>query len=130
MKKLFISVPMKGRTDEAIRKSITCMKQVAELMFGEELEVLDSYKEAAQIGSARISIWYLGESIELLSQTDYFIGVCNNIGYKGCRIESEIANSYDIPSKHIDINDFACFDDINVNKLVHNIPQKTDTNSI
>ena len=45
MKKLFISCPMKGRTEEDIRKSIHRMHKMAEAAFDQELEVIPSYIE-------------------------------------------------------------------------------------
>lgn len=44
MKKLFISVPMKGRTEEQIRESMRRMHKVEEAVLYEELEVIDSYE--------------------------------------------------------------------------------------
>lgn len=43
MKKLFVSCPMKGRTDEAIKDSMERMRKIAELVFGEDLEAIDSF---------------------------------------------------------------------------------------
>lgn len=43
MKKLFVSVPMKGRTETEIKASIQKMKKIAEVYEGEELELIDSY---------------------------------------------------------------------------------------
>ena len=45
MKKLFISVPIKGRTEEAIKASMEKMHKIAEATVGEELEVIPSYIE-------------------------------------------------------------------------------------
>ena len=45
MKKLFVSVPMKGRKEENIKRDIEKMHKIAEAVFGEELELLDSYIE-------------------------------------------------------------------------------------
>lgn len=42
MKKLFVSVPMKGRTEEEIKASIQKMKKIAEICEGEDLELIDS----------------------------------------------------------------------------------------
>ena len=36
MKKLFVSVPMRGRTEDEIRVSIEKMKKIAEIYEGEE----------------------------------------------------------------------------------------------
>ena len=45
MKKLFISCPMKGRTEENIRKSMEKMHKIAEIIFDQELEVIPTYIE-------------------------------------------------------------------------------------
>lgn len=98
MKKLFISCPMKGRTEENIRKSMEKMHKIAEVVFEQELEVIPSYIEDNPPKDSHEAVWYLGESIKLLSQADYFIGpeeyTCE---YKGCNIERNIAESYRIP---------------------------------
>ena len=99
MKKLFISVPMKGRTEANIKKSIEKMHKVAEIAFDQPLEVINSYIEENAPEQTNAPIWYLGKSIELLSQADYFIGV--DVGYysfsqHGCRVEATTAEEYDI----------------------------------
>ena len=43
MKKLFISCPMKGRTNENIEISIEKMHKMAEIIFDQPLEVIDSF---------------------------------------------------------------------------------------
>ena len=96
MKKLFISCPMKGRTEENIRKSMEKMHKIAEAVFEQELEVIPSYIEDYPPKDSREGIWYLGESIKLLSQADFFIGP-DYSEYKGCDIERNVSISYDVP---------------------------------
>lgn len=104
MKKLFISCPMKGRTEENIRDSMTRMHKIAEAMFGEELEVIPTYiPDEAPEGINR-RIWYLGESIKMMSEADYFIGVGYEEAFPGCCIEHSVANHYGIPSARVDIS--------------------------
>ena len=43
MKKLFISCPMKDRTEAQIRGTMMQMHNIAEAVFGEELDVIQSY---------------------------------------------------------------------------------------
>lgn len=98
MKKLFISVPMKGRTEENIRTSIEKMHKIAETIFDKELEVIPSYIDDNPPKNSNEEIWYLGRSIQLMSEADYFIGThicCRQYG--GCRIEFMVANGYNIP---------------------------------
>lgn len=96
MKKLFVSVPMKGRTEEEIKASIQKMKKIAEVYEGEELELIDSYIEDNPPQNKNQAVWYLGESIKKLSQADVFIGICESYEWNGCEIERETAAVYGI----------------------------------
>lgn len=104
MKKLFISCPMKGRTEENIRNSMERMHKIAEATFGEELEVIPSYVEHTPPENAKQAVWYLGESIKKLAEADCFIGIEYETAFKGCITEREIARNYDIPSVYVDIS--------------------------
>lgn len=96
MKKLFISCPMKGRTDEAILKTREKMHKLAELMFDEKLEVIDSFFEGEAPAAAIAPIYYLGKSIQMMSEADYFIGLdyYSDGGWNGCQIERNVAIAY------------------------------------
>lgn len=96
MKKLFVSVPMKYRTEEEIRKSIKKMKAIAEAITGEELELIDSYVEDNPPQDSQQAIWYLSKSIEKLATADVFICITDHYDWDGCTIESEIAMRYGI----------------------------------
>lgn len=99
MKKLFISCPMKGRTEENIKKSMEQMHKIAEIYFDQKLEVIPTYIEDNPPKNSNQGIWYLGKSIQLLSEADYFIGIdYSNDFFKGCVIEREVANNYGIRS--------------------------------
>ena len=94
MKKLFISQPMKGKSDEEIlverKKAVT----EAQKMAGEPVEVIDSFFQNAP-ADAR-PLWFLGKSLELLSTADiaYFADGWQDA--RGCRIEHECAVEYGI----------------------------------
>lgn len=96
MKKLFVSVPMKGRTEGEIKKSIQKMKKIAEIFEGEELELIDSYIEDNPPKDNNQAIWFLGESLKKLAQADVFIGIAENYDWNGCSIERETAEKYGI----------------------------------
>lgn len=104
MKKLFISCPMKGRTEENIRNSMERMHKIAEAMFGEELEVIPTYISGAFPDVKRHRVWYLGESIKRLADADYFIGVGYESAFPGCCVENNVASEYGIPSVRVDIS--------------------------
>jgi len=108
MKKLFVSVPMKGRTDAAIKDSMEKMKQIAEIAFGEELEVIPTHQPIPEYISDDLpnkNLWCLGRSIQYMAQADYFIGVEWSSVYFGCNIEREIAVIYNIPIFTISIDE-------------------------
>ena len=96
MKKLFVSVPMKGRTEEEIKASIQKMKKIAEIYEGEELELIDSYIEYNPPKDSKEAVWYLGESLKKLARADVFIGICESYDWNGCCIERETAEKYGI----------------------------------
>lgn len=96
MKKLFVSVPMKGRTEEEIKKSIQKMKKIAEIYEGEELELIDSYIEDNPPKDSKEAVWYLGESLKKLAQADVFMGICESYDWNGCYIERKTAERYGI----------------------------------
>lgn len=97
MKKLFISQPMRGLTDEEILRAREEIRFRAEQVVGEPLELIDSFVEEypGEINKS-IPVWYLGKSIQFLSQADiaYFGGEWRNA--RGCRIEHEVADKYGI----------------------------------
>lgn len=96
MKKLFVSVPMKGRTEEEIKASIQKMKKIAEIYEGEELELIDSYIEDNPPKDSKEAVWYLGESLKKLAQADVFMGICESYDWNGRQIERETAEKYGI----------------------------------
>lgn len=105
MKKIFISVPMNGRTDKAIKRSIKQMHKIAEIMLGEKLEIISSYSDESVPENANEAVWRLGESIKKMSEADYFAGVHYTSMFKGCNIEADVARSYGIKCIYFDVTD-------------------------
>lgn len=104
MKKLFVSVPMKGRTEKEIKASIQKMKRIAEAYEGEELELIDSYVEDNPPKNIHQSVWYLGKSLEKLSEADIFIGIDDDYDWNGCFIERRAAGRYGIKSYFVPVD--------------------------
>ena len=98
MKKLFVSVPMQGRTEEEIRASIAKMKTIAEAYEGEKLELIDTYMTEEPSMDCNKSLWYLSKSLEKLAITDIFIGIEDVFHWRGCKIETDAAKLYGIKS--------------------------------
>ena len=94
MKKLFISQPMKGKTNEEIRKEREKATFCAKELMGDEIEVIDSFFENAP-ADAR-PLWYLGESLKLLSTADVAYFASGWKTARGCKIEHICAEQYGI----------------------------------
>lgn len=111
MKKLFVSCPMAGRKEENIKESIRKMHEIAEIMLGEKLELIDSYlDEVAPADVNNHGLWFLAKSLERMVNADYVIGFAWNITcskHKGCEIEMDAAEGYDIPTFEIRDEDMA-----------------------
>ena len=92
MKKLFISQPMRGKSDEEIlREREEAIKKAKEVC-GEEVEVIDSFFQSAQ-ANAR-PLWLLGKSLELLSTADIAYFAPGWEDARGCKIEHLCAVEY------------------------------------
>lgn len=94
MKRLFISQPMKGKTDEEILKARKEAIESAEEHLGEPVEVIDSFFQSAP-ADAR-PLWFLGKSLELLSTADVAYFAKGWEAARGCRIENTCAIEYGI----------------------------------
>lgn len=94
MKKLFISQPMKDKTDEEILAVRAKAIESAERELGEPVEVIDSFFQNAPHDVT--PLWYLAKSLELLSTADVAYFSKDWEQYRGCRIENECAIEYGI----------------------------------
>lgn len=111
MKKLFVSVPMKGRTEENIKKSIEKMKKIAEAYEGEELELIDTWIPDEAPECKNRGLWYLGESLKLMADADVFIGVNNQCEFWDCKKELMLAKLYNLKVYEIPIDVIKMEDD-------------------
>ena len=94
MKKLFISQPMKGKTNEEIEAERAKAVEEAKVVLNDDVEVIDSFFKDAPVDAR--PLWFLGKSIELLSVADaaYFSKDWDK--YRGCKIEHSCAVEYGI----------------------------------
>ncbi|MFQ8632140.1 MAG: hypothetical protein ACLSAJ_12475 [Intestinibacter bartlettii] len=99
MKKVFISQPMRGWEDEEILAFRNIIKMNLEKSLDDDIEIIDSFLQdyPGEINK-HIPVYYLGKSIQLLSQADvaYFGGDWKNA--RGCQIEYAICKKYGIPT--------------------------------
>lgn len=94
MKKLFISQPMRGKTEEEILAVRAQAKLEMERSWGEKMAVIDSFIRNAPAEAK--PLWYLGKSLELLSTADIAYFAKGWEDARGCRIERECAEEYGI----------------------------------
>lgn len=94
MKKLFISQPMKDKTDKEILQEREKAIKSAEDKLGEKVEVIDSFFQNAPHNAK--PLWFLGKSLELLSDADVVYFAKGWQEARGCRIENQCAIEYGI----------------------------------
>ena len=105
-KKLYISCPMKGRTEEAIRHDMDRLHKMAEIVFDQKLDIIPTYVKHDPPETGNKALYCLGESIKKMSEADYFIGVLNAYGARGCEIEATAARVYEIPYYFVEAYQF------------------------
>lgn len=93
MKKIFISQPMKDKTNEEIISEREYIIELCKKEY-EDIEIIDSFFENAP-HDAR-PLWFLAKSLELLSTADIAFFADGWKNYRGCKIEHECAKEYGI----------------------------------
>ncbi len=97
-KKVFISLPMRGRSKEQIEANIEEIKRRVADKYGNEyqIEYLHTLvKEEPPAQNKRL--WYLSKSLEILAQADLVVFGEGWQNASGCKIEHACATEYDIP---------------------------------
>lgn len=94
MKKLFISQPMKGKTNEEIEAERAKAIEAAKEALNDEVEVIDSFFKDAPVDAR--PLWFLGKSFELLSTADVAYFAKDWDKYRGCKLEHTAAMEYGI----------------------------------
>lgn len=98
MKRIFISQPMKGLSDEQIKKERQIIVDSIVAEYGRDIEIIDSYFEGAPADAK--PLWFLGKSLELLSTADMVFFAKGWEYARGCRIEHITAEEYGIEIIH------------------------------
>lgn len=94
MKKLFISQPMKNKTDKEILEERKRAINLAKNLVNDDVEIIDSFFEGAPAEAK--PLWFLGKAIELLSTADIAYFASGWREARGCVIEHECAVKYNI----------------------------------
>lgn len=97
--KVFISQPMKNKTNDEILKERECIKTLAADMLNrcdgvkkDEIIFIDSFQKDKK-GKP---LYLLGESLKMLSEADMAFFPVNYEEYRGCNIEYKCAKEYGI----------------------------------
>ena len=97
MKKLFVSLPMRGLNEREIRKRMNYLKYLVELELGEEVILIDSFiknePDSKEINN--IGLYFLGESIKELAYADIVIFANGWMKARGCKVEYKAAVEYE-----------------------------------
>jgi len=86
--KLMISQPMRGKTEEQIRKE---REELVKKLESQGYEVIDTVLD---ISENKSPVWYLAKSIELLEQADGVVFMPGWENARGCLIEHQVACTY------------------------------------
>jgi hypothetical protein len=94
--KVFISQPMKDKTEKEI---VDQRKRIEDYIRGEvneDVEIIDSYVQDAP--DECNPVFFLGLSLQFLSQADLAVFAQGYENARGCVIEREVCNKYGIPA--------------------------------
>lgn len=94
--KIFISQPMRGKTDAEILAERERAIKAAKTKWGAGVEVLESFFQDAPVGAK--PLWFLGESLKVMADADAVILCPNWRLTSGCIVEAAAANRYNIPT--------------------------------
>lgn len=93
--KIFISQPMRGRTQEDILRDRAKIKEYAIRKYGNDVVFLESHLDMSETSSP---LKLLGRSIETMADADLCIFSPGWLSARGCVIENNCASMYGIPT--------------------------------
>ena len=97
MKKLFISQPMKDKTQEQIMKERADAVEMAKAILDDDVEVMDTYfTDFDESTMKNVPLRYLARSIEMLADADAAFFAPGWSDARGCKIEHQCAMAYGI----------------------------------
>lgn len=97
MKKMFMSLPMRGLDDETIKKHMAEIEAKVRAKYpDEEIVKIDSFVKKAPTKECNIPVQYLSQSIDCLSEADIVVFGEGWENARGCKIEHTIAEQYEI----------------------------------
>ena len=100
MKRVFISQPMRDKTDEEIKKERRAAIEHVKKVLGDDVEAIDSFFEGGPHDAK--PLWFLGKSFQLLSGADVALFSGHWYEYRGCNLEHEAAKQDGIKVMYYD----------------------------
>ena len=98
--KVFISQPMKEKSNDEIKQEREKIVEALKNTFYEDIEILDSFFENAPHDAK--PLWYLGEALKLLSTADIAVFAKGWHEARGCKIEHLCAEEYGVQIVKLD----------------------------
>lgn len=92
--KVFISQPMRDKTDEEIKLEREHLIKRAKKNYSDDIEIIDSFFEGAPHNAN--PVWFLGESIKKLAEADVAYFAKDWESARGCKIEHTVSVEYGI----------------------------------
>lgn len=93
--KIFISQPMRGKTDAEILAERERAIKAAKAKWGDDVEVLESFFRGAPAEAK--PLWFLGESLKVMADADAIILCKGWSEARGCKVEIATADAYKLP---------------------------------
>ena len=91
--KVFISQPMRDLdNDEIIRVRSEAIEKIKEMYKDTDIEVIDSFFKDAPVTAK--PLWYLADSLKLMSEADLVVFCKGYETARGCLIEKRCADDY------------------------------------
>lgn len=95
--KVFISQPMRGKSDEYVIETRNRAIEKIKKIYGESVEIIDSFfKGYPASESKNPGVFYLSKSIACLAEADVAYFCKDWTRTRGCRLEYDIARAYGI----------------------------------
>lgn len=94
--KVFISQPMKDKTEKEILDQRKRIEDYIKSEVDEDVEIIDSYVQNAP--DECNPVFFLGLSLQFLSQADLAVFAQGYENARGCVIEREVCDKYGIPA--------------------------------
>jgi len=95
--KIFISMGMKSKSTEQVRQEMAKVFEEIKMNLP-DAELIDSVIDGADSHIAAkgdsIGIWYLGESLKMLSEADIVFFAKGYQDFRGCKLEKYVADAY------------------------------------